>query len=96
MLLWGAIAFGFFDELIKNVPIHIREIIARPTTKAGMMGVLVGFFAIGRPYPVFRDFLAYAAASSNPLYGALVMSIQGLGRNRVHGCSVSHHIRVFS
>jgi sulfite exporter TauE/SafE len=80
MLVWGAIGFGLFDMLIKKIPAYLRETIAKPATKAGLMGVLVGSFAIGRPYPVFRDFLAYAAASNNPLYGALVMSIQGLGQ----------------
>lgn len=80
MLGWGAITFGIFDPAIKKIPISLRETIAKPTTKAGLMGILVGCFAIGRPYPVFRDFLAYAAASNNPFYGALVMSIQGFGQ----------------
>jgi cytochrome c biogenesis protein CcdA len=80
MLIWGAITFGLFDRFTKKFPLSIRENISKPTTKAGMLGVLVGFFAIGRPYPVFRDFLGYAAESNNPLYGALVMSIQGLGQ----------------
>jgi sulfite exporter TauE/SafE len=44
------------------------------------MGLLVGLFGVGRPFPVMRDFLAYAASAESPLYGALVMAIEGLGQ----------------
>lgn len=35
---------------------------------------------MGRPFPVFREFLTYAASANSPLYGAGVMIIQGLGQ----------------
>src|SRR3546814_11100481 len=44
------------------------------------MGILVGLFAIGRPFPVFRNFLTYAAAAESPLYGGAVMVLQGVGQ----------------
>src|SRR5204862_7609541 len=40
----------------------------------------VGAFMIGRPFPVMRDFLVYAASANSPLYGAAVMVVQGLGQ----------------
>jgi cytochrome c biogenesis protein CcdA len=41
---------------------------------------MVGMFMIGRPFPVMRDFLVYAASAGSPLYGAGVMAVQGLGQ----------------
>src|SRR5690625_6798189 len=45
-----------------------------------MMGSLVGLFAVGRPFPVFREFMTYAATAESPTYGAAVMVIHGLGQ----------------
>jgi sulfite exporter TauE/SafE len=80
MLVWAAIALGFLRRGVDLLPVRVRRFSARPIAKAGLAGVLVGLFPVGRPYPVFRDFLAYAATAHDPLYGALVMSIQGLGQ----------------
>jgi hypothetical protein len=49
-------------------------------TRAAIMGLMVGLFAVGRPFPVFRDLLTYVATSSSPLYAAVVMSVQGVGQ----------------
>jgi hypothetical protein len=57
-----------------------RAFFASAQTKATLMGVLVGLFAVGRPFPVFRDFLTYAAAAQNPGYGAAVMALHGLAQ----------------
>ncbi len=80
MLLWGAFEFGFLDSLRRRVSPEARAFFSQPTTKAGLLGLLVGMFAIGRPFPVMRDFLVYAATAHNPLYGAVVMMVQGLGQ----------------
>lgn len=80
MLIWGAIELGYFDRPLRGLSPATRAFFARPSTKAALMGLMVGLFAVGRPFPVFRDFLVYAATSSNPLYGALVMAVQGLGQ----------------
>lgn len=80
MVIWGALAFGFFHGIVAALPESTRAFFSQPRTHAGIMGVMVGLFAVGRPYPVFRDFLTYAATSHSPLYGALVMSIQGIGQ----------------
>ena len=44
------------------------------------MGLMIGAFAIGRPYPVFREFLLFTAHAQRPSYGAAVMALQGLAQ----------------
>lgn len=80
MFVWGLISFGFLDNMIARFPHGLLRFFASPLSKAAFMGVLVGLFAVGRPFPVFRDFLAYAAASENSLYGGAVMALQGVGQ----------------
>ena len=80
LFVWGLISFGFLDSVIARLPKGLLRFFASPLTKAGLMGLLVGLFSVGRPFPVFRDFLAYAAASENPLYGGAVMALQGIGQ----------------
>lgn len=80
MLIWGLIELGLFGAIQRWVPPSTRAFLGRATTKAGLIGVLVGLFAVGRPFPVFREFLTYAASAESPLYGAGVMMVQGLGQ----------------
>ncbi|KZE79093.1 hypothetical protein AV654_16555 [Paenibacillus elgii] len=80
MVAWGALAFGFMDGLKSRLPAGVRSFFARPLTQAGIMGTMVGIFSVGRPFPVFRDFLVYAASTGNPLYASLAMGVQGLGQ----------------
>jgi sulfite exporter TauE/SafE len=80
MLVWGALEMGFLEPVKQRVSQAGRAFFAEPTTKAGLMGLLVGLFAVGRPFPVMREFLTYAAAAGSPLYGAAVMILQGLGQ----------------
>jgi sulfite exporter TauE/SafE len=80
MLAWGVIEFGLVDSLTSRCSPVTRAFFAQPTTKAALMGLLVGAFAIGRPYPVFREFLMYTAQVRRPSYGAAVMALQGVGQ----------------
>lgn len=86
MLIWGLIEFRFLDGPIRHLSPVTRAFFAQPQTRAGLMGTLVGLFAVGRPYPVFRDLLTYAASAHSPLYGALLMMLQGLGQIAVMVC----------
>jgi hypothetical protein len=43
------------------------------------LGVLVGGFLIGRPFPLFRKLFRSAAESGDPFYGAGVFVLQSLG-----------------
>lgn len=80
MLIWGAIDLGLLDRWTRRTSPITRAFFAQPTVKAAIMGVMVGTFAIGRPYPVFREFLLYAAQVQRPSYGAAVMALQGIGQ----------------
>jgi len=80
MLVWGALELGFLDRFRRRLAPETRAFWARPTSRAALLGVLVGAFAIGRPFPVMRDFLVYAATAESPLYGAAAMMVQGLGQ----------------
>lgn len=80
MLVWGLLEMEFLNFLKNRLSDITRSFLRQITVKALLLGLLVGFFAIGRPFPVFRQFLQYAADSGNPLYGSAVMMIQGLGQ----------------
>lgn len=80
MLVWGFLEMGFLDNIKNRFSDATRAFFDQTTTKAFLLGILVGCFAIGRPFPVFREFLIYAASASSPFYGAGVMMIQGLGQ----------------
>lgn len=80
MLVWGLLELGFLEPLRRRASPAARAFFAEPPTKAAVMGVLVGLFSIGRPFPVMRSFLEYAATANSPLYGAAVMTLQGIGQ----------------
>lgn len=78
MLLWGIadLSQAPQETLIGRARVWLSPV----NRRAGVMGVLVGLFGVGRPFPVMRDLLAYAASAESPLYGAVVMGIEGLGQ----------------
>ncbi|MEX0770775.1 MAG: sulfite exporter TauE/SafE family protein [Balneolaceae bacterium] len=80
MIFWGFLELGFFKRLTQRLSPLTREFFSASTTKATLLGFLVGLFAVGRPFPVFREFLTYAATAQSPTYGAAVMMIHGLGQ----------------
>ncbi|MDZ7692230.1 MAG: sulfite exporter TauE/SafE family protein [Balneolaceae bacterium] len=80
MIFWGFMELGFLKKLTKRFSPLTRRFFSSSTTKVALMGFLVGLFAVGRPFPVFRQFMSYAAAAESPTYGALVMAIHGLGQ----------------
>lgn len=80
MISWGFLELGFLKKITRRISPLTRKFFSSPTTKVALMGFLVGLFAVGRPFPVFRQFLTYAAAAESPTYGAIVMAIHGLGQ----------------
>ncbi|MCC5941113.1 MAG: sulfite exporter TauE/SafE family protein [Balneolaceae bacterium] len=80
MIFWGLIELGYLNWFTKRLSPLTREFFGTSVAKAGLMGTLVGLFAVGRPFPVFREFMTYAAAAESPAYGAAVMTIHGLGQ----------------
>ncbi len=80
MLAWGMLELDFLDGLTRRLPERVRAFFGKIQTKAAVIGVFVGLFAVGRPFPVFREFLSYAASANNAFYGAAVMTVQGIGQ----------------
>jgi len=80
MLFWGAIELGLLDALVRRCSAVTRAFFAQSTTKVAIMGAMIGAFAVGRPFPVFREFLLFTAQSRSPVYGAAVMALQGVGQ----------------
>lgn len=80
MLIWGFLEMGFLDRIKDRFSYSTLTFFGSATTKGALIGILVGLFSVGRPFPVFREFLTYAAQAESPLYGAVVMIFQGLGQ----------------
>lgn len=73
MLYMGLSSLGYtrdpFTRLSRRFP-HAQTV---------FMGVLVGGFLVGRPYPLFRQLFRDAAESGSPLYGAAAFVLQSVG-----------------
>lgn len=80
MLVWGFIELGFASGVTRRLPAGVVAALGTPMGKAAIIGLMVGLFSVGRPFPVFRDFLVYAVEAGSPLYAASVMMVQGLGQ----------------
>ncbi|MEV4822694.1 hypothetical protein [Micromonospora sp. NPDC049274] len=57
----------------------------RPFARVFVLGMLVGAFLIGRPYPLFHKLFQWAADNGNPLYGAAAFVLQSLGNIAIVG-----------
>lgn len=68
------------------VPDPLRRASARwAPARAVFMGVLIGGFLIGRPWPLFRKMFAYAASTHDAAFGAAVFVLIVLGNMLVMG-----------
>ncbi|MBT2209269.1 MULTISPECIES: hypothetical protein [Actinomadura] len=73
MIVLGLASAGVIKDPL--APLEAR----RPGARLVVMGVLIGGFLIGRPFPLFRQLFQDAADSHNPLYGAAAFTLQSLG-----------------
>lgn len=73
MVVLGLAAAGLIPDPL--APLARR----RPNAPLVLVGVLVGGFLIGRPYPLFRNLFRHAAEEHNPFYGAVAFSLQSIG-----------------
>lgn len=71
--IWGVIAL----QVVKN-PFQ-RLLQRRPWVVPLFLGIIVGFFSVGRPYPLFHKLFQYAAGTGNPALSAVLTALQGLG-----------------
>lgn len=72
-LLWGLHTLG----LIRNLLASVNK--SEPRLKPLLIGMMIGAFTVGRPFPLFRKAFEHAADTGNPFFSAAAMTIQGLG-----------------
>lgn len=73
MLYLGLAALGYVRDPFAGVAARF------PHARSLFMGVLIGGFLIGRPFPLFRQLFRDAAEGGNPLYGAAAFALQSVG-----------------
>jgi hypothetical protein len=73
MLVLGLASLGLVRDPMATVSRRF------PNAPLLLMGVLIGGFLIGRPYPLFREMFQHAAGTHNPFYGALAFALQSAG-----------------
>ncbi|MEU5047733.1 hypothetical protein [Streptomyces griseorubiginosus] len=73
MIVLGLAAAGIVPDPLAAVSRRF------PNAPLVLMGVLIGAFLIGRPYPLFGQMFRSAAERHNPLYGAAAFALQSLG-----------------
>ncbi|MFI7445615.1 hypothetical protein [Nonomuraea indica] len=83
MVAFGLIGLAFVWLGLASLGV-VRDPLARltrrfPNAPLVVMGALIGGFLIGRPYGLFRQLFRDAAASHNPIYGALAFMLQSVG-----------------
>ncbi|MEE1789375.1 hypothetical protein PUR28_01015 [Streptomyces sp. BE308] len=83
MITFGVIGLAMLYLGLSSLG-YVRDPFAKaarrfPHAQTVFMGVLVGGFLVGRPYPLFRQLFRDAAESGNPFYGAAVFVLQSVG-----------------
>lgn len=82
-VVYGVIGIVFVAmglAALRVVPDPFGRLTARfPQAPMVIMGVLIGLFLVGRPYPLFKTMFEYAVATSNPFYGALSFLLVAVG-----------------
>lgn len=63
----------------RAMPLRLSRLAPYPRSLA-MGAALGGGFGVGCPFPTYQAVLAWAAVTGNPLYGALVLGANALGR----------------
>lgn len=83
MVVFGAIGLIMIYlglAALRLAPDPFAQITRRfPNAPMVFIGVLIGAFLIGRPFPLFRQMFRDAAESGNPWYGAAAFSLQSIG-----------------
>ncbi len=73
MIYLGLAALGVVRDPMAKISVRF------PQAPMVLMGLLIGGFLIGRPFPLFRQLFRDAAESGNPLYGAAAFTLQSIG-----------------
>lgn len=73
MLYLGAATLGWLPDPLAELAMRWAP------TRQLFMGVLIGGFLIGRPWPLFHAMFAHAAASHDALFGAVAFILVAIG-----------------
>lgn len=73
LVWWGLCQLGLARS---PLPAQLSQ---RPWFTPLALGILIGGFSVGRPFPLFRKTFEYAIATGDPLFSAGAMVLQGLG-----------------
>lgn len=79
MIVFGLIGLSMIYLGLAALRIVPDPFTTRPRARMIFLGVLVGGFLIGRPYPLFRHMFRDAAERGDPLYGAASFVLQSIG-----------------
>ncbi|HEY0603760.1 MAG TPA: hypothetical protein VGD58_12655 [Herpetosiphonaceae bacterium] len=87
-LAQSTVVFVILGAIFVVWGLHILQLVASPLhrfssdhpwLKPLAIGLMVGFFTVGRPFPLFRKAFEYAVDTGNPVLSALVLALHGLG-----------------
>jgi hypothetical protein len=79
MIVFGLIGLAMLHLGLAALRIVPDMFNGRDRARMIFLGVLVGGFLIGRPYPLFRSMFRDAAERGDPLYGAAAFVLQSVG-----------------
>lgn len=72
LLYWGIVTLQLASSPLQ---IFVKQ---HPWMVPLSLGIIVGFFTVGRPYPLFHTLFQYSAGTGNPLFSAVLVALQGL------------------
>lgn len=79
MVVFGLIGLAMIYLGLAALKIVRDPFANSPRARMIFLGVLVGGFLIGRPYPLFRHMFRDAAERGDPVYGAAAFVLQSIG-----------------
>ena len=79
MVVFGLVGLVFVYLGLAAIGLLSDPFARRPVARVVTLGMLVGAFLIGRPYPLFNKLFHWAVDNGNPLYGAGAFILQSLG-----------------
>jgi hypothetical protein len=79
MIVFGLIGLAMVYLGLAALKIVRDPFANSPRARMIFLGVLVGGFLIGRPYPLFRHMFRDAAERGDPFYGAAAFVLQSVG-----------------
>jgi hypothetical protein len=83
-IIQSSVVFGVIGLALTYIGLAALRILPdvfarRPVARVVTLGMLIGGFLIGRPYPLFNKLFHWAVDTDNPLYGAGAFVLQSVG-----------------